>query len=116
MNIAYFITENTLESNIWALKEYYHKDNFFMTTNDIKNNSINEIALVNIYYVNFMYGKIIFDNITDFTTVYEGKNILPKPVLFLNNTNDIDKKHLNKFEQVLVLNNKKIERINHETL
>ena len=108
MNIAYFITEHTIESNIWALKRYYYKDNFFMTTNDIKNNSMNEIALVNIYYVNFMHGKIIFDNMKDFTTVYEEKNILPKPVLFLNNTHNIDKKHFNKFEQIIVLKNEKI--------
>lgn len=120
MNIAYFITENTKDASIWLLKKYYENDNFFTVANDIRHTNIAEIASVNMYYVNFMEGKIIFDSINDFVLFYENKNMLPKPILFLekidtNNKNDIVH-YLQKFETILTIKNNKIESINYETL
>jgi len=117
MNIAYFITEKTKESNIWLLKRYYENDNFFTISNDIRRHTISEIASVNIYYTHFMSGKIIFDNMQDFLSIYETQTLLPSPVLFIDKLNiEENKKHLSKFDTILVLNNNKIERINHEAI
>jgi hypothetical protein len=121
MNIAYYVSDGKYYTHIEKLKHYYinqnKANNFFIAYSVVIDQpGLTEIAAINEYYINFMHGKIVFSNLTDYKKKKD--KIIASPVLFVEQENfkTLDTKVLKEFTEVLVLKNNNIKDMTHEKL
>lgn len=121
MNICYYINDRDYSDKIDALKKYYTDQNkthnFFVCCNTPKRKTASrETAFVNSYYISFMTGKIVFDNVSDYL---DNKDKLTAEFVFFTTPEElkeIDKTQIRNINEILLLHNDKIERIAYEQL
>lgn len=121
MNIAYYINDRDYTDKIDILKKYYTNqnqiNNFFISCNTAKRKIVSrETAFVNSYYISFMKGKVVFDNVSDYL---DNKDKLAAEFVFFTTPEElknIDKTQISNIQEILLLQNDKIERVAYEQL
>lgn len=121
MNIAYYLNSKNCNDNISLVKDYYIskniQNNFFVTYDDsFEKYSMPNTASINFYYVRFMAGVIVFTSITDYLNNIGNFSASPVILLTENDLENIDRKSLQNFSEILLLKNNIIERINYEKI